>query len=301
MNHTVPRRVRHFPIDKLISELDGKLKSLEEDYGDLDLRGKVLRLVELDYNTRCLSVSVIREHGINERGAKGRIRAYLLQHVGTVIDGSELRVVSSISEYARRIRELRKEEGYKILTGASPDPETGVELRPDEYLLTSPEPDTDAARRWHVANRIRRSAKSVQDKLLQYLQENVNKVVTTEELAYVAKDKTEFPRRVRELRTEKGYPVATRFTGRPDLGMGEYILLSSTPTVEPHDRYIPAAVEKAVFQRDNFTCRNPECCWTAERWSPADPRFLELHHLHQHADRGPNTEENLIVLLQSLP
>ncbi len=89
-------------------------------------------------------------------GARDRLRLYLCRHVGIPVSAPELEVVSGISEYARRIRELRVEEGYKVLTGHSNDPKMGVELGPKEYLLVSDVPDHKAARRWKLANRIRK-------------------------------------------------------------------------------------------------------------------------------------------------
>jgi len=125
------------------------------------------------------------------------------------------------------------------------------------------------------------------------LMENVGQVLTTEELAYVAKAR-EFARRVRELRTEEGYSIATQFTGRPDLKMGEYVLESAERVAEPHDRKIPMEVEREVYKRDRNTCRL--CGWTRARWSRADPRILELHHIEMHKDKGPNLPVNLLGL-----
>jgi hypothetical protein len=290
----MPRRTRvHFTVEQLVDEIDGKLKQFKQEISGLTLREKVLRLVEVQYSLRCLNVTVASREGLSATAAIERLKVYLQRHVGIVIDGTELDVVSGISEYARRIRQLRVEEGFRIATGASPDPFSGIDLKPDQYMLTNAAPDTDAARRWHAANRIRKMTASVQDRILVFLKENVNKVVTTEELAYVAKNKREFGRRTRELRTQEGYAIATRFSGRPDLGMGEYILLSLNRIAEPHDRHVPDAVQKEVYARDHSTCRNPNCRY---QYTPADPRILELHHLKAHARRGPNTADNLIVL-----
>ena len=109
-----------------------------------------------------------------------------------------------------------------------------------------------------------------------------------------AKDAREFARRVRELRTEQGYSIATRFTGRPDLKVGQYVLQSSERVAEPHDRQIPEAVQKSVYARDCNTCKL--CNWTYEQWSKSDPRIIELHHLEHHQEGGRNEEYNLIVI-----
>jgi len=130
--------------------------------------------------------------------------------------------------------------------------------------------------------------------VLAFFRENVGRVVTTEELAYVAKGAKEFARRARELRTEDGFAVATRFTGRPDLGMGEYVMLSAERVAQPHDRHVPESVQRRVFDRDENTCR--VCGWEQSKWSESDPRFLEQHHLEGHAEGGENVEENLVVV-----
>jgi formamidopyrimidine-DNA glycosylase len=154
------------------------------------------------------------------------------------------------------------------------------------------EPDVSSARRWHVANRIKRSSKSVRDKILDFLLETVGQVVTTEELAYVSNEKKEFAKRVRELRTEDGFAIATKATGRPDLGVGEYMLLSANRMAEVHDRHIQIDLQRAVFQRDNNACRM--CGWTVDRYSLQDSRILELHNLQPNALQI--TAQTLIVL-----
>ena len=45
-------------------------------------------------------------------GAKAKILAYLQTHVGKPVDGEELGATSGIQEWARRVRELRVEDGY---------------------------------------------------------------------------------------------------------------------------------------------------------------------------------------------
>jgi len=281
-------------VEWLIGQIDEKMKKLGADRPNLDLRSKVLRLCDVYLDVKDLGVNIIREDGITASSSRERIRLYFLAFAGKKIDAIEIEVVSGISEYGRRLRELRREDGYQIASGASPDPESGINLRPDEYLLVTKEPDTDAARRWHVANRIRKSRTGSKEKILEFLRENVGKVVTTDELAYVAGKAKQYARRLRELRTEDGYSIATHFTGRPDLAIGQYILQSLDRINEPHDRHIPSDVQKEIYERDENTCRI--CGWITDRWTIEDPRILELHHLTHHQDKGPNTPENLIVV-----
>ena len=167
-----------------------------------------------------------------------------------------------------------------------------TELGSDDYILLTAEKDRDAAHRWNLANETRRKKLSVQDKILEFLRANVGKPVTGEELRYVAKDRTEWARRVRELRTELGWPIVTKSTGRPDLAVGAYVL-ERDRQAPAHDRKIPDPVRRAVLRRDNYRCTNQRCGWHQELWNPADPRHLELHHKKHHVHGGENVEENL--------
>ena len=65
-------------------------------------------------------------------GARAKLRDYLVAHVGEVLDSETLRVVAGTSEWARRIRELRDEEGWPILSHNDL-----ATLRPGQYLLES--------------------------------------------------------------------------------------------------------------------------------------------------------------------
>lgn len=69
-------------------------------------------------------------------GARGLLRAHFLANIGKVMDSEELRAVAdNQSEWARRVRELRTEEGYQILTHNDRS-----ELKPGQYLLENPKP-----------------------------------------------------------------------------------------------------------------------------------------------------------------
>ena len=69
-------------------------------------------------------------------GARGKLRSHFLANIGRVMDSEELRAVGdNQSEWARRVRELRTEEGYLILTHND-----RIELKPGQYLLETPKP-----------------------------------------------------------------------------------------------------------------------------------------------------------------
>lgn len=281
-------------VEDLIHSLDTGLQEFQIAYTGLTLREKVLRLGEILVSTKALGVAVARASGCDARGARERLRLYFVQHVGIPLEAIELEVVAGISEYGRRVRELRVQDGYKIVTGASSDPDVGLSLKPTQYLLLEGAPDREAARRWHIANRIRREGGGGRERILKYLCENVGQVITSEELHYVSGGALEFGRRTRELRTEQGYAISTCYTGRPDLKQGEYVLESLDRIAPEHDRNIPIEVQRKVYARDENTCR--VCRWSRELWTRADPRILELHHLKPHAERGENTLDNLIVV-----
>jgi 5-methylcytosine-specific restriction endonuclease McrA len=70
------------------------------------------------------------------QGARTKLRQFFLNHVGEVLEADQLRTVAGgISEWARRIRELRTEEGYQILTHND-----RADLKPGQYLLETPKP-----------------------------------------------------------------------------------------------------------------------------------------------------------------
>jgi len=69
-------------------------------------------------------------------GAREKLRAHFLQNIGRIMDSNELReIAGGITEWARRVRELRTEEGFQILTHNDRD-----ELKPGQYLLLDPSP-----------------------------------------------------------------------------------------------------------------------------------------------------------------
>ena len=288
----------------LRQELVDLLADFEKKLKQNDLRKKVLALVPVFHKLRDLGSSLIPREEAS--AARDRILAYFRRYPLTVIHGDELMVVSGIQDWPRRLRELRREFGWNIASGVTlhemnddDDEAGGVHessidgLRPEEYILLDKNQDRDAAHRWNLANSIRKRKTGSKAKLLEFFRENVGKPVTSEELRYVTNDKSEWARRVRELRTEEGWPIATRSTGRPDLAIGVYVLEQDRQS-PAHDRKIPDPVRCAVLVRDKYRCT--QCGWTHDQWNPSDPRHLELHHIEAHAKGGENTEKNLTTL-----
>jgi hypothetical protein len=298
----MPRRPKQSIPENIRVELVELLSNFELQLKKKDLRTKVLALVPAFHLLRDLGGSLIPQE--EAAAARDRILAYFRKYPFIVIHGDELMVVSGIQDWPRRIRELRREYGWAIASGVTlqemfREDEIQIEqvsiasLRPEEYILLDETQDRDAAIRWRIANDIRKRKTGVRQKILDFLRENVGRPVTGEEIRYVANDKTEWARRVREIRTELGWPIATKNTGRPDLRVGMYVLEQDRQS-PIHDRNIPDPVRRAVLVRDNYTCTS--CGWSHEQWNPSDPRHLELHHIKHHVKGGENTEENLVTL-----
>lgn len=281
-------------VEELIRNFEAHLRTGE-------LRTKVLALIPIFHGLRDLGKSLI-PHDLAS-AARDRILFYFRKYPKLVINGDELLVVSGIQEYARRLRELRVQQGWAIASGvtikdmieaeADEVPDQLRLMKPDDYILLRENQDRDAAHRWHTANSIRKERLSVRDRILKFMRASVGQGVTNEELRYVAGDKTEWARRVRELRTELGWPIATKTTGRPDLDVGVYVLQADRQSPE-HDRTIPDDVRRAVMRRDNYKCT--KCGWSHAEWNPSDPRHLEIHHVRHHAKGGENDEGNLVTL-----
>ncbi len=278
----------------LIGNFEAELRSDE-------LREKVLALIPVFRALRNLGKMLIPTAYAS--AARDRILYYFRKYPRLVIEGEELLVVSGIQEYARRVRELRVQFGWAIASGVTIKemrdaedaelPDDLTTMKTSQYVLLGEEQDREAALRWNTANTIRKEHGSVRDKILKFLRANVGRQVTGEELRYVAGNKTEWARRVRELRTEFGWPVATKSTGRPDLGIGVYVLQADRQSPE-HDRHIPDNVRSDVLRRDGYRCG--DCHWSHDEWNPSDPRHLELHHMMPHARGGENVKENLKTL-----
>ena len=71
------------------------------------------------------------------KGARAKLRQHFLNNLDRVMGSDELReVAGGITEWARRVRELRTEEGYKILTHNDL-----ASLKPGQYVLRDPTPE----------------------------------------------------------------------------------------------------------------------------------------------------------------
>ncbi|ODQ98280.1 hypothetical protein BHQ21_25965 [Mycobacterium sherrisii] len=250
---------------------------------------------ELDAVVTELRVLVVRRFGRKPRAARGEgarhaILDYLQANLGQWVDGEELAAVSGIQEWARRVRELRVQEGYAI------------DEHDDRYCLRRADPDAATAARWRMMYRIRRSGGSGRARVMAFLGACVGEVVSRDDIDYVARIR-EGSRRVRELRDEDGWPIASHIDD-PGLQSGQYRLISDDPADhrDPRQRLYPEDLRARVFERDRFTCQH---CGRnrAKAEAAGDTRFyLEIHHrtaVAEQLDALPaeqlNDERNLIT------
>ena len=74
--------------------------------------------------------------GRREIWAKAKLRVHFTQNIGRIMNANELRrVAGGTSEWARQVRELRLEEGYRILTHNDRN-----NLKQGQYILLDPKP-----------------------------------------------------------------------------------------------------------------------------------------------------------------
>jgi len=64
------------------------------------------------------------------KGSRAKLREFFLENIGKVVNSEELREIAGRSEWARRVRELRNEEGLNIVTHNDRS-----DLKPGEYIL----------------------------------------------------------------------------------------------------------------------------------------------------------------------
>jgi len=86
-------------------------------------------------DVRDLFASLAANLGLPSSG-RDRILRYLRLNVGQVVDKESLSGVSGIFEWARRLRELRDEEGWPISSN-----ENRRDLKPGQYVLEEDRPE----------------------------------------------------------------------------------------------------------------------------------------------------------------
>jgi 5-methylcytosine-specific restriction endonuclease McrA len=70
-----------------------------------------------------------------QQGSRSKLREYFLENIGITLNSEQLRQVAGTSEWGRRVRELRNEEGLDIVTHNDRS-----DLKVGEYILLSTKP-----------------------------------------------------------------------------------------------------------------------------------------------------------------
>lgn len=186
---------------------------------DLDQDRALVLLAELgrrQAELRQVMARIAAKSGLSS-SAKERLLRYLQLTRGKIVEKDELSGVSGIHEWARRLRELRTEEGWRI---ASHEHRPG--LKPGQYVLEAGQPDEHVKDAWRLAHEIRRRTGSASSRLLALLRANVGRPVSGDQLAYVARIHA-YDRRIREL-VDEGWSIESHLD-RQDLDSGAYVLL----------------------------------------------------------------------------
>lgn len=143
------------PLDELLA----LLRNFERTLSKGDLRDQVRALLPVHTLLRELGASLIP--GDLAASARERLLHYFLAYPRLPLAREELIVVAAIDQWARRVRELRIEHGWPIVTGATAKqmaqqeeplqlPMVDInEVKADDYLLIDTRQDRDAAHRWH--------------------------------------------------------------------------------------------------------------------------------------------------------
>lgn len=239
-----------------------------------DDRDRVTNLANLAQASEALRAIAVELRG--DMSGRDAIREALTSAYPNGLSGVLLREVSGIQEYARRVRELRVEEGFDI------------ERFEDGYRLRSPEPDSDAAKRWELLNQHRNLEGSASDRLRALFVQNLGVIFTTADITDVG-GISSAPRRVRELRTEEGWRIESH-KDNPALRPGEYVLIDPEP-IPGLERIMSARLRRQVLERDGHACvscgRGPD---------PHLRIWLEVDHIVPLEAGGQSELDNLRTL-----
>lgn len=134
-----------------------------------------------------------------------------------------------------------------------------------------------------------------QARILEFLKANVGRIIDGDEIRTASGNKSEWARRVRELRDEHGYPIHTH-KDRADLKQGQYWMDSAEP-VQKYvfgSRSISKETRSFVLERNGYTC---QMCGLAA--SDPDPYHegrkvrLVMGHIIDKSKGGEDTPNNL--------
>lgn len=132
---------------------------------------------------------------------------------------------------------------------------------------------------------------SARDRIRDFLEANVGKVVTTNQIAKVARIR-EYARRIRELRDDEGMQIQS-YKDRHDLKPNQYVL-TSLKRVPRLSHKIDKTLRARILERNGFTCSM--CGLQAGDPDPYDASkrvVLQVDHIDPD---GPTADDNLRAL-----
>ena len=182
-------------LETIAGELDGvDVESLSGDDWLL-VRARIGNLTA-DFNDGVADVDRL----LGTTGGQARILRYLQLRLGEVVTKDELSGVAGIYEWARRVRELRMDQGWAIHSSV-----TRPDLRVGDYVLERDRPDENLARNWTHARRMRNlrtagGAAPPRVRVLEYLKVIYPQAADIEQLVYVAGSWSNWSRSVEDLR-----------------------------------------------------------------------------------------------------
>jgi hypothetical protein len=190
---------------ELLQDLPGRLAhgTVGEQVGEL---------VQVHHLLRDLGASIGAALAPEDSGSgRARLIAYLRAQTGRIVHTDELMIVAGIGDYPRRIRELRTQHGWPIISGlavrdlrslnvsreALRAVPTGV--APDEYLLLEDRQDRQAPERWTTTGQMRDPEKPARTLVREYFERFPQQRITAEELRYLVGNKTDWTLGVTDL------------------------------------------------------------------------------------------------------
>jgi 5-methylcytosine-specific restriction endonuclease McrA len=128
--------------------------------------------------------------------------------------------------------------------------------------------------------------------ILQFLLQNVGRVLEKDEIRVASGNVSEWARRLRELRDEHGYQILSH-KDRRDLKPGQY-LLQTDQRLPSLPRGISKETRSWVYERNGYTC---QMCGTAagdpDEFHPGQKIRLTMGHIIDQSKGGPDTPDNL--------
>ena len=140
------------------------------------------------------------------------------------------------------------------------------------------------------------SRESAKSRIRQFFLDHIGEVVTSQQLQKAAAPATEFARRVRELRTDEGWPIVTHHDDI-SLKQNEYKLVSTPPSPDSEgyrfSSLISSRLRAQVLERNGYTCQM--CGAGAGEVDEFTGRKVRLHigHVVDRSHGGEDTLSNL--------